>query len=102
MGKRDTNMNNGCFYEINTNSIRRYPLLLFRFERSSKMRLFIFSIMSIFFLCGCDNKPMSHRFLSDIKYVKDKKSDICFAYYVSPTYSLSAVPCEKVEHLLEN
>ena len=64
-------------------------------------------IIICIFIISCDNRKPKHMKgntvkHSDIRYIKDTRTDICFAEIGnSTTYSFTAVDCEKVEKLIE-
>ena len=64
-------------------------------------------IFLCFGLFGCEpvsNIEMNIRIdnIQDIKYIKDKKVGLCFAFFDGGQYSVSEVPCDKVERILLN
>ena len=78
-----------------------------------KTKLFLcMLVVSIFSGCSVNPSGLSDKyakdFVSKIKYVKDKRTDVCFAMVASRKTAdtdqtgigISEVPCEKVKHLL--
>ena len=58
-------------------------------------------------LSACDSPTDKSRDIHDeLVYFKDHRTDLCFAYWMvdgdSRTGVMSAVPCEKVAHMLVN
>ena len=65
-------------------------------------KLLALALLAMFFV-GCPDPITTRTHIDDIVYVKDQKSNLCFALLGGDTIrpkGISIVPCEKVEHLI--